>query len=202
MTTIVGVYGRDGNVCLGADSMSVNEEGMAFPNELLPVNKITNLYNGTDQVYMGITGSGVHKGVIKDILLDDNGVWDNDGYDFMTECSIKRSVNRLHDKLKSDYHYSPHIASCNHYEQSSWDMLIANKNGLFWVDACRDVVSVNKFWAIGSGANYALGSMNVVFGLLVENDARIIAEVALKTATKFDAYTGGPYHFFEVGLAR
>ena len=56
----------------------------------------------------------------------------------------------------------------------------------------------NGLYAVGSGADYALGAMNVLLpkSRLAVHTAKTICVKALATASKYDAGTGAPYHTF------
>ncbi len=50
------------------------------------------------------------------------------------------------------------------YESSQITALLANPNGIFFgVYSLREVYEYERFWAIGSGADYALGAMQAVY---------------------------------------
>ena len=67
--------------------------------------------------------------------------------------------------------------------------LIANRNGIFKVSPDMDVSRFDQYFAIGSGAEYALGAMHSVYDAL--DDADEIARRGVETAGAFDVYCGG-----------
>ena len=54
--------------------------------------------------------------------------------------------------------------------------LVANAHGLFGVYSLRDVFEYERFWASGSGGEYALGAMHALYDTA---DALTIAELEL-----------------------
>ena len=69
------------------------------------------------------------------------------------------------------------------------EILLCNKYGIFKVDQFRSVVKIDKFYATGSGMEYALGAMNSCY----EGDRLIAAGVAragIQAACAFDPYCG------------
>ena len=57
------------------------------------------------------------------------------------------------------------------YESSQMESLIANPMGIFAVYSWREVFEHERFWALGSGTEYALGAMHAAYDL-VDNPGR------------------------------
>ena len=67
-------------------------------------------------------------------------------------------------------------------EAASFCVLVLTKEGLFWADKwCRLIKITDEFYAIGSGAPYAMGAM--AHGATAEDSVR--------TAMRWDPNTGG-----------
>jgi ATP-dependent protease HslVU (ClpYQ) peptidase subunit len=66
------------------------------------------------------------------------------------------------------------------------------------------ISDVNGMYAIGSGAQYALGALHVLTpkSKMTMATAKKIGIKALATAAKFDPYTGAPYHSFTNGTEK
>ncbi|UCE90375.1 MAG: hypothetical protein JSW10_06070 [Pseudomonadota bacterium] len=67
--------------------------------------------------------------------------------------------------------------------------LIASANGLFHVGSDLSVTSFERYYAIGSGADYSLGALYTLYHQ--DLDARTIAERAVLAAIAFDTKCGG-----------
>jgi ATP-dependent protease HslVU (ClpYQ) peptidase subunit len=67
--------------------------------------------------------------------------------------------------------------------------LIASANGLFHVGSDLSVTSFERYYAIGSGADYGLGALYTLYHQ--DLDARTIAERAVLAAIAFDTRCGG-----------
>jgi ATP-dependent protease HslVU (ClpYQ) peptidase subunit len=68
--------------------------------------------------------------------------------------------------------------------------LIAHPAGIFGVYALREVYEYRRFWAIGSGAEYALGAM---YALYDEADsAAAVARAGVAAGAEFDTGSGLP----------
>ena len=78
-------------------------------------------------------------------------------------------------------------------------MLIANPHGIFGVAAHRTVQEFSKFYAFGSGSDYAMGALYASYSQS-RKSAENIAQLAIKAAAVFDDGTGLPATSFAVKL--
>jgi ATP-dependent protease HslVU (ClpYQ) peptidase subunit len=67
--------------------------------------------------------------------------------------------------------------------------LIVNRRGIFHVCGNMSVSEFSEYYAIGSGASYALGALHVLHG--GRGGAEAIARTACESAIAFDLYCGG-----------
>jgi ATP-dependent protease HslVU (ClpYQ) peptidase subunit len=67
--------------------------------------------------------------------------------------------------------------------------LVAGRAGIFYVGPDMSVTKVKSYFAIGSGAPFALGSLHGQFDTKL--DAETIARRAVEAAIAFDTYCGG-----------
>lgn len=78
--------------------------------------------------------------------------------------------------------------------------LVANRAGIFYVGPDMSVTRVERYFAIGSGAQFALGALH---GL---HDSRLGAEAvarrAIAAAIAFDTYCGGEAQIYRVARGR
>ena len=65
---------------------------------------------------------------------------------------------------------------------------------------------INGVYAIGTGAQYALGALQATIpariGTIPWATAKTLAIKALSIAAKFDPYTGAPYHTLTQGIEK
>jgi len=111
--------------------------------------------------------------------------------DFSSREAIFKTFLALHPILKEQYFLNPKDSDDDPYESTQIDAVIANKHGIFGVYSLRDVNEFSQFWAVGSGADYALGAMYAVY----ENDntsAGDIAEMGVKAGAAFNNATALP----------
>src|SRR5688572_13220306 len=105
-------------------------------------------------------------------------------------------VLTLHDRLK--YEYAMNVRGGQPYESNEMTLLIANQHGIFGIYSMREVVEHERFWAAGSGGDYALGAMHALYD--VAADAVSIAEAGVRAAIEFDDGTGAPVESHAIRL--
>jgi ATP-dependent protease HslVU (ClpYQ) peptidase subunit len=144
--------------------------------------------------FLAVTGYATFKNILQDyfdhapeeIRLDTPG-------------NIFRTWNRLHRFLKERYYLMPEEDKEDALESSRMDTLIANAHGIYGVAAHRTVQEFSKFYAYGSGADYALGAMFSVYanaGLTAEQ----IARHGVEAAAEFDDATSTPITSYTIRL--
>jgi ATP-dependent protease HslVU (ClpYQ) peptidase subunit len=106
---------------------------------------------------------------------------------------------RAHHILKEQYFLNPKEEDDDPYESSQITALIANPSGIYGVYSYREVFSFERFWAIGSGRNFALGAMFAAYG--GARGAHQVARIGVDAGCEFDKSSCGPgrIHEFEVG---
>jgi ATP-dependent protease HslVU (ClpYQ) peptidase subunit len=74
--------------------------------------------------------------------------------------------------------------------------LVASSSGIFSVACDMSVTEFAQYYAIGSGAPYALGALHALYG--DRADAEAIARKAVSAATALDIYCGGATTLFSL----
>ena len=105
----------------------------------------------------------------------------------------------LHARLKEQYFLVPRSDAEDAFEVSQLHVLIANPHGIFSVGSMRTVTEHERFWASGSGTEYALGAMHAVYD--ATNDVVAIAETGVRAGIEFDNASGGPIESYVLRLA-
>ena len=103
---------------------------------------------------------------------------------------IFRTLLRLHPKMKDNFFLVTKEEDDDPYESSQITALVANASGIFGIFSYREVYEYQRFWAIGSGREFALGAMFASFDKL--DSAREIAELGVRAGCEFDKNSGGP----------
>ncbi len=181
MTTIV-VVKKAGIAAIAADTLTKWGSVRETADYIVNSDKIIKV--GTS--YLAVTGNATFKMILHDYFLENAKT-----VRFDTPMDIFRVWNQLHSSLKSRYFLMPEEDKEDALESSRMDVLIANSHGIFGVAAHRTVQEYSRFYAYGSGADCALGSMyanyrRTGFG------AGQIARLAIEAAAEFDDSTGLP----------
>ena len=128
---------------------------------------------------MGIVGSAAHT-LVAERAFNDKDV----KADFSTRDNTFDTLIRLHPVLKEKYFLNAKDAEDDPYETSQIDAVFINKNGIFAMYSLREVYEYEQFWAVGSGACYALGAMHAVYNKY--KSAKDIAKAGAEAGAEFD----------------
>lgn len=112
---------------------------------------------------------------------------------------IFRAWQQLHTALKEQYFLLPEEDKDEGLESSRIDVLIANPAGIFGVSAHRTVQEFSKFYAYGSGADYALGALYSTYDT-PGRSAEELARFGVEAAAEFDDGTALPIVSYAVRL--
>ncbi len=135
-------------------------------------------YKGT---YIGSVGKSMSKIMLKHALTNQKHTINFNGYD-----NVYSSMLELHKLLKDKYYLVPGNKKLEQtVEETKMHLLIANKSGIYTISSDRYVAELTTFWAIGSGANYALGAMHHAYNKK-KYSAKDIAKIGVKAACEFD----------------
>jgi len=142
--------------------------------------------------FMGVAGSAAHQLVIENVLAR------NPNLDLHGKAAIYESFRKLHPILKDDAFLNPKEEEDDPYESSQMTAMIANASGIFAVYSMREVFEFDRFWAIGSGRDFALGAMYTIYGR--GRSASAIAQAGVVAGAEFDTGTALPIESLEVTL--
>jgi len=143
---------------------------------------------------VGVTGTATFTAILRDYF-------DHSSEEVRLDSpsQIFRAWNRLHGILKERYFLLPEEDKEDALESSRMDCLIANPHGIFGVAAHRTVQQFSKFYAYGSGSDYALGAMYSAYAD-PQLGAEQIARHGIEAAAEFDDGTGLPVTAYSVQL--
>ncbi len=111
--------------------------------------------------------------------------------DFSSPLSVFEGMRVMHRVLRDEYTLNPREDASDPFESSQTEILICSAAGIFGVYPLRSVQEYKRFYAFGSGAEYAMGAMQAVFEYLDRPED--IAIAGLEAAATFDEGTGMPY---------
>ena len=109
--------------------------------------------------------------------------------------------NDLHRVLKDEFHLNAHADDEDSVEPSHIAAVIVNPRGIFGVSSNRSVQEFSKYYAYGSGDDYAQGAMYAVY----DDESRTAEDVArlgVEAAAEFDDTTALPVTSYAVRLRK
>lgn len=187
MTTIVVVRKADSAV-IAADSLTTFGTTRLAPAYDRSPHKVV-AYRDS---FIGVAGSAAHQLVLENLLVR------NPDLDLHGKGAIYETFRKLHPVLKDEAFLNPKEEEDDPYESSQMTAMIANPSGIFAVYSMREVFEFDRFWAIGSGRDFALGAMFSLFGKA--RNAAAIAEAGVLAGAEFDTGTALPITLHEVRL--
>lgn len=191
MTTIA-VVRKNGYVAIAADTMTKWGSGKETADYIVNSHKT---FKVSDTV-LAITGNTTFKAILADYFARPKVA-----AKFDTVRNIFLTWQTMHAVLKEEYFLNASASSDDPVESTRVDVLLANKHGIFGVVAHRTVQEFSKFYAFGSGADYAMGAMYAMYSDK-RRDAQDIARLAVEAAAEFNDGTGLPCTSYRIKLAR
>lgn len=189
MTTIVVVRKGDTAV-IGADTLGTygdQRESAAF---IKNASKLISV----DDTWLAATGHAAMDMALRNIFVETRC-----RRSFKDINDIYKTSLQLHVMLKENYFLKLDSDSGEDtFESMQVSLLIANAHGIFGVCSKRTVLEYTKFYAFGSGEQYALGAMHAVYD--GEADPEQIARAGLEASIAFDTGTGAPVEIRRVRL--
>jgi ATP-dependent protease HslVU (ClpYQ) peptidase subunit len=185
--SIIVAVRKNNEIAIGADTLAKSG------NERLTTEYKRNSRKIIDfrETYIAAVGTSAHMDVLQSVLSRYEKK-----LSFNSRSEIFESFRVLHPILKDEYFLNPHEKDPGDYESSQMNLLIANPFGIFAVFSWRGVSEYERYYALGSGDQYAMGAMHATY----ENRAsKQIAEAGLLAACQFDDGCAAP---IEVCLIR
>ncbi len=179
MTTLVAVRKGD-EIAIAADSLTTFGDTRLAAVHDRTFDKIVQ-YQGN---YIGLCGSAAHQLVFESLLRRQENL------DFSNRFAIFESFRKLHPILKEQHFLNPKEEEDDPYESTQITALIANVHGIFGVYSMREVFEYTRFWAAGSGREFALGAMHALYPRL--RTAAAVAHAGLEAGALFDKNSALP----------
>jgi ATP-dependent protease HslVU (ClpYQ) peptidase subunit len=192
MSTIVAVL-KNKVGCIAADSLTSFGDTKQPAEFVSDSDKIIRFSGYTSDNYMGIVGSAAHQLVMQNLIINHA-----DKIDFSNRLSIFNTLKTIHPILKEEYFLNSKEEDDDSYESSRVDALIMNANGIFGLYSLREVDQYSRFWAVGSGSEFALGAMHAAYELM--DDAEQIAHAGILAGTTFDNGSALPMTSYSMAI--
>jgi ATP-dependent HslUV protease, peptidase subunit HslV len=189
MSTIVAVR-KGEQVCIAADSLTSFGDTRLAAGYDAAYDKIHAFRDN----FLGVVGSAAHLQVFQSIFTEEAG------HDLSSRAAIFETFRALHPRLKDEYYLNPKEDEDDAYESSRIDALIINPWGVFGVYSLREVFEYTRYWAIGSGSEYALGAMYALYDRL--DSAEEIARAGVEAGSEFNNASSMPLTLYTLELAK
>jgi ATP-dependent HslUV protease subunit HslV len=189
VSTIVAVL-KNNSACIAADSLTSFGDTRQAADYVTDSDKILRF---GEHNYIGIVGSAAHHLVMRN-LLEKHA----DKIDFSDRFNIFESMRQIHPILKEEYFLNSKDENDDSYESSRVDALIMNSSGIYGLYSLREVEQYTRFWAVGSGAEFALGAMQVAYELF--DDVSAIARAGIEAGACFDSSSALPMTSYSLSL--
>lgn len=187
MTTIVVVRkGRE--AAIAADSLTTFGTTRLAPAYDRSPHKIVSYRDS----FIGVAGSAAHQLVLENLLGK------HPELALHGKEAIYETFRTLHPLLKDEAFLNPKEEEDDPYESSQMTVMIANPSGIFAVYSMREVFEFDRFWAIGSGRDFALGAMYASYARAKNVEA--VATLAIEAGAEFDTGTSLPMSLHRVTL--
>lgn len=179
--SIIVATTRNGRTVMAADSLTCFGDSHRVP----PENAMTPKVRRLGSSIIGSAGWGVY-----DRILDAH-LADRPAPDFSGERAIFAFFVELWKVMHDQYNFVNDQAQSKDSPFGDLDssFLIANRDGLFKVSPDMDVSRFDRYYAIGSGAEYALGALYVEYPSA--ESAEDLARLAVGASIALDVYCGG-----------
>lgn len=188
MSTIV-VAQKNGRVCLGADTMSSLGSLRQRSHHVANHSKVAKV----GDTYIGLTGTSASLVVLRSYFSNPERP-----RDFSSTDGIFETLRYAHQYLKGDYFMSAMPRNEEEYETTQFYGVAANPHGIFAIYSYRSCQQFHRFWAAGSGRDFALGAMQVAYDG-VETVEEVV-RAGLHAAAEFDGGTAGPYEIYSMDM--
>lgn len=190
MSVAVAVASR-GKIVIAADSKRTFGSGVVTTENFSDV-KIRKVGGA----YLAATGWGLYNNILDDYLEHKRRVRIDD----------QRSIFTFFRHLWKDLHERYSFVSDQRPDDESpfgdidASFLIVSPRGIYSVACDLSITRFTQYYAIGSGAPYALGALHAVYD--ERADAGKAADTAVRAAMALDIYCGGEVTAFSVSEAR
>ena len=144
------------------------------------------------ETVIALCGSAAHQLVYENLLSTAKDL------NFNSKSEIFETFRKLHAILKEQHYLNPKEEDEDAYESTHITALIANPTGIYGVYSMREVFEFKRFWAAGSGREYALGAMNALYETL--DNAEAIARVGINAGTTFDKNSSLPMQVITIAM--
>ncbi|MBS0621413.1 MAG: hypothetical protein JSR80_00420 [Verrucomicrobia bacterium] len=189
MTTVVAVK-KGQRACIASDSLAIYRSTKELDGK--------HVYGNGKMIQIGPNYIGTSGDPIWALILNHYFLTYRKTLEWSSTEKIFELFNEMHETLKDNYYLRPPSLKFLPFESSEFQLLIVNPSGIFEVEYSRVVRQYNKYSAIGTGEDYALGALSAIYDVI--EDPEEIAKMGIAAAAQFDRKTMGPIHTYCIDL--
>ncbi len=189
MTTIV-VVKKGKEAAIAADTLTTYGNQLESSRYIKNHRKIVKY----KESFFALTGWSASQTALEDLLKKTK-----EEFLLRNEKEIFNSYIQIHKLLKDEYFLKPDKRDSDAFETSRANMLLANRGGIYALSEYRYVKQLSRFYAYGSGSDYALGAMYAAYDDKSKS-ATDIAKIGVKAGAEFDDSSGLPMNYHTVKL--
>jgi ATP-dependent HslUV protease subunit HslV len=189
MSTIT-VVKKDGFASIAADTLTTFGSTKESAEYIVNSGKIV-CYKDS---FLGVSGSACLQIALEDFLLKAKKT-----IPLGNVPEIFRFGLSLHKSLKDNYFLQ--AQDDDDFETFRGDILIMGPNGIFGISSYRYVQEFRKFYANGSGSEYALGAMYALYNDK-EKKSEDIAKLGVEAGAEFDDGSGFPLDCYTIKVKK
>ncbi|MCB1023947.1 MAG: hypothetical protein KDB79_06150 [Acidobacteria bacterium] len=189
MTTIV-VVRKGKEAAIAADTLTTYGSQLESARYIRNNKKIVKY----KESYFALTGWSVSQTALEDLLKNAK-----EEFLLRNEKEIFRFQIEIHKMLKNEYFMKADKSDSDAFETSRANMLLANSGGIYALSEYRYVKELSRFYAYGSGSDYALGAMFAAYDDK-EKSAEDIAKIGIRAGAEFDDGSGLPMNCHTIKL--
>lgn len=186
--SVVAAVRRHGAITIAADTLALFGEGMTISEENARASKLSRV----GEAVIGGTGWAVYDDILEHYLQESGipALRDRQSiYSFF--LGFWRALRETYTLVNEQA-----VSKDTPFGDLDATFLIASPGGLYKVSSDLGVTEFQRFHAIGSGSEYALGAMHVLID--EEQDDQALVSRACAAAIATDASCGGSIDVFQV----
>jgi ATP-dependent HslUV protease subunit HslV len=119
-------------------------------------------------------------------------------YALADKDQVRSFFSSVYDELRIQQRVYSQQQGVVPFESLPMNLMLANRHGIFKVDAVRGVYQYKKFWAVGSAEMFALGSLEATYN--TKKDASSLVEQALKVCSVFEGHKNREFQISTIRL--
>jgi ATP-dependent protease HslVU (ClpYQ) peptidase subunit len=197
MTTIVGIQG-DNFALICADSQVSDVDDSGYVTQVVTLRDGTGKVQSNGRYLIGAAGDVRAINILHHAFQPPAAPPNLKGKKLDHFFTVK-FIPALRECFEHQGYAMPDNDLKTHMAEQASSIMVAVNGTIYTVEGDYSWYSdVNSMYAIGTGAQYAMGALHALQGRGRPNiqTARRVALKALASAARFDPYTGSPYHVY------